>query len=306
MPFIQHPFTRNTDLEAMIALARTFPDDHLRVMDLPYRLSSWALDDPANVALWRDATGTLLGWAALQTPFWTIDITCHPQAGESLYQQILAWADQRAREVLNNSFGRPCWFVTIFADQMEHNHSLTAAGFASQADVGEDSWSKVWMRRPQQAPLRSYRLPDGFTIRPLAGESEVQAYVDLHQSVFESKNMTFAWRSRTLQRAEYRPDLDIVVQAPDGRLAAFCIGWLCQLPGKPPFGQVEPLGCHADFRRYALGRVTLAEVLHRLSAAGAAEVYVETDNYRDTAMRLYESVGFQTVRNVLIFRKDYA
>jgi ribosomal protein S18 acetylase RimI-like enzyme len=31
----------------------------------------------------------------------------------------------------------------------------------------------------------------------------------------------------------------------------------------------------------------------------------ETDNYQNTAMRLYESVGFQVIREVLVYRKDY-
>jgi ribosomal protein S18 acetylase RimI-like enzyme len=106
-------------------------------------------------------------------------------------------------------------------------------------------------------------------------------------------------RQRCL-RYHYRPDLDVVVAAPDGRLAAFCIGWL-----QGTDGQIEPLGCHADFRRYALGRVALAEVLRRLHTAGAERIYVETDNYRDTAFRLYESMGFNVIREVLVYRKDY-
>ena len=68
--------------------------------------------------------------------------------------------------------------------------------------------------------------PEGFVIRPLGGIEEVDAYVDLHQSVFESRNMTREWRMRTLDRPEHDPDLDLVVVAPDGRLAAFFIGWL--------------------------------------------------------------------------------
>ena len=161
------------------------------------------------------------------------------------------------------------------------------------------------MHRPAQAPLKQYRLPAGFTIRSLDGEREVEAYVALHQAVFETKNMTVDWRRRTLQHPDYRPDLDVVIAAPDGRLAAFCIGWAVVIPGEGLTGHIEPLGCHQDFRRYALGRLALVEVLRRMQAIGVQSIYVETDNYRDTALALYESVGFRIARNVLVYRKDF-
>jgi ribosomal protein S18 acetylase RimI-like enzyme len=294
------PYQNENDQLRMLALARQYPAEHLRVLDLPYRFSSWAFDEPENAHLWFDAGGSLAGWAVLQLPFWTIDITCHPGAAPALYGEILAWADARARQVLNSPSGLPTWYVNVFADQVSLLRELETAGFANQAEVGEDSWSKVFMRRPGGLPVKDYRIPPGFTVRSLAGTGEVAAYVDLHQIVFGTKNMTAHWRRRTLQQPDYRPDLDVAVAAPDGRLAAFCIGWL---HGKN--GQIEPLGCHADFRRYALGRVALAEVLRRLKAAGAEQIYVETDNYRDTAMKLYEHMGFEIIRNVWVYRKDY-
>jgi ribosomal protein S18 acetylase RimI-like enzyme len=97
-----------------------------------------------------------------------------------------------------------------------------------------------------------------------------------------------------------------VVAAPDGRLAAFCIGWFQNNVASEPSGCIEPLGCHQDFRRYALGRIALAEALRRLQACGAQQIAVETDNYRSTAFDLYQSLGFRVVQDVLVYRKDYA
>jgi ribosomal protein S18 acetylase RimI-like enzyme len=284
----------------MLALARQHPAEHLRVLDLSYRFSSWALDDPENVSLWFDPNGSLLGWVVLQLPFWTMDITCRPDMAPALYAELLAWADGCARQAVNMPDGHPTWYVNVFADQAANIRALEAAGFANQADVGVDSWSKVYMRRLGGLPVKDYRIPPGFTVRSLAGAAEVETYVELHRAVFGTKNMTVAWRQRTLQQPSYRPDLDVVVEAPDGRLAAFCIGWL---HGRN--GQIEPLGCHVDFRHYALGRIALAEVLRRLQTAGAEQIFVETDNYRNTAMKLYEHMGFEAIRNVWVYRKDY-
>jgi ribosomal protein S18 acetylase RimI-like enzyme len=286
----------------MSALARQCPEHNLHVIDLPYRLSSWAFDDPENIGLWFDQNQQLVAWAALQTPFWTIDYVCHPDVERNLHQEILAWADQRARVTLNTPNGRPAWFIMVFSGQVDRIQELENAGFTCQSNLGENSWSKVLMRRSSQTPVNVYKPPPGFIVRPLAGKAEAAQYVELHRSVFESKNMTVDWRTRTLNHPDYLPELDIVVESPDGRLVAFCICWFDK---QAMTGQVEPLGCQKDFRQYALGRVALSEGLSRLQCLGTRNIFVETDSYRNTAFRLYESFDFQVDRNVLVYRKDY-
>jgi ribosomal protein S18 acetylase RimI-like enzyme len=296
------PFVHQADKLQMAALARQFPASNLHITDLPYRFSSWAFDDSENIRLWFDENQQLLAWAVLQAPWWTIDYACHPIAEASLHPAILAWADQRAHLVANTPFERPSWFMVAFPGQTGRIHDLEAAGFKFRSDVGEDSWSKVLLRRSTHTLVKVYQPPAGFTVRPLAGESEVEAYVELHRSVFETKTMTAEWRARTLKHPAYRPDLDLVVEAPDGSLAAFCICWLDESAME---GQVEPLGCRKEFRRYALGRVALSHGLQRLQSLGVQSIVVETDCYRNTAYRLYEAFDFEVVQNVLIYGKDY-
>lgn len=304
MSFTRHVFSGELDMQAMMALSAAFPADNLHIADLPYRFSSWALDDPGNVSLWVDAEGRLLAWAVMQTPFWTVDYAYHPHAAH-LLKDILAWADGRARQMLQVDSGLPCWFAMAFSGQTERIRALEEAGFACQADVGEDSWSEVLMRRPAQVPITGYALPADFVIRPLAGEREVADYVALHRAAFESRSMTEAWRARTLHRPGYVPDADLVVVAPDERLAGFCIGWLAPNIAGETVGHIEPLGVHPDFRCQGLGRAVLSECLRRLYRRGARHALVITDNYRGAALNLYESVGFHVIQDVLIFRKDY-
>ncbi|MBN1135766.1 MAG: GNAT family N-acetyltransferase, partial [Anaerolineae bacterium] len=228
MKFIQREFFGEADLRAMAALVHDSPADNLHVADLPWRFSSWAFDDPGNVGLWVDAGGQLLAWAVMQTPWWAIDYACHAGAGQDLHRQILAWADGRARQILGTPSGLSKWYVNVFSDQSGRIRDLEQAGFVSQADMGEDSWSKALMRRLTEMPVPDYALPAGVTVRPLAGESEIRAYVDLQWTVFGTENMTVEWRSRTLQQPRYVPDLDLVAVAPDGSLVAFCICWLDQ------------------------------------------------------------------------------
>jgi ribosomal protein S18 acetylase RimI-like enzyme len=302
MTIMQRPISTWQDKAQISALARQSPENNLHITDLPYRLSSWALDEPENTNLWFDENGQLLAWALLQTPFWTIDYACQPALEDTLHPQILAWADQRARSAINTDYARPAWFILAFPGQVDRIHALENAGFTCQSAVGEDSWSKVLMRLSAQTTRKGFPPPAGFTVRSLAGEKEVESYVELHQSVFESKNMTVGWRARTLQHPGYKPELDLVVEAPDGSLAAFCICWFDE---QSLTGQVEPMGSRQGFRQRGLGRIVIAEGLRRLHSLGAQNIYVETDNYRNAAFRLYRSFGFQVIQDVLVYRKDY-
>lgn len=303
MSINQRSYSTEQDKYLMSALARQCPENNLHVVDLPYRFSSWAFDDPENISLWFDDNQQLVAWAALQTPFWTVDYVCHPDQESILHRQILSWADHRIKLTRDTHFGHPAWFVMVFSGQSSRIRDLENAGFKCQANVGENSWSKVLMRRSSQKPVKVYEpRSSGFTVRSLAGENEIQNYIELHQSVFESKNMTIDWRARTLQHPDYKPDLDIVVSSPEKRLAAFCICWFDE---NSRSGHIEPLGNHKDFLQYGLGRVALSEGLHRLQSLGAQNIFVETDNYRNTAFRLYQSFDFEVIQDVLVYRKDY-
>lgn len=296
MTIIHRSFLHEQDKQLMIDLAGRFQTDHLRVIDLPYRLSSWGLDDTENVRLWFDGE-SLVAWAVLQSPFWAIDYVCHADH-PALFKEILAWADGRAQAVMGTPYERSAWFVNVFSGQESRKSDLEEMGFACQSDVGEDSWSKVFMKLSPEPKL--YEPPAGFTVRPLGGD--VEKYVALHQSVFESKNMTIEWRRRTLKSPLYRPELDLVVESPNGELAAFCICWFNE---RQASGQVEPLGVHANYRQLGLGRVALSHGVRRLRSMGAKDIFVETDNYRNEAFNLYRSYGFEVIQDVLVYRKDY-
>lgn len=304
MKIADHAFAGNSDMQAMADLVREFPAGNLHLADLPYRFSSWAFDFPENIRLWRNENGQLLAWAVLQVPFWTIDYAYHPDLHQDLHARILKWADDQARAIVNTPSGHPAWFATVLAGQENRIHDLEQAGFASQADVGEDSWSQVLMEHSMQIP-QEVSVPDGFQIRQLNGADEVDAYVDLHRAVFESKNMTPEWRNRILERPEYIAELDLVAVSPIGQLAAFCICWLAKDGNGHVSGQIEPLGVRADFRMIGLGRAILSEGLRRSCAKGAQKIYVQTDNYRNAAFKLYQSAGFFVTRDIQMYRRNY-
>ena len=289
----------------MLAVVRAQPSDHLHIVDLPYRLCSWAFDERANCSLWQDADGQVLAWAVLQSPFWSIDYAIHPAAPPDALDQILTWADQRVHAMHDTPFARPMWLINGFKGH-QHEEILEAFGFHSQADVGEDSWTKVFFQRNALPVSKQQPLPDGFHIRPLGGSAEVDAYVALHRAVFQSESMTTAWRHRTLAHPDYVPQLDLVLVDVNNELAGFCIGWFTkQGPNGQPSGQIEPLGIRADMRGKGFGQALLGACFAQFTHVGATSLFVETDNYRDAAFNLYTSAGFQVIQDVTVYRKDY-
>ena len=77
---IETQYCGEADRARMLSLVQAHPAENIHVIDLPYRLCSWALDSPANVALWESEQGELLAWAVLQSPFWSLDYALHPAA----------------------------------------------------------------------------------------------------------------------------------------------------------------------------------------------------------------------------------
>lgn len=291
---------------SLIDLAHRAPEQHLHLIDLPYRLSSWALERADHVYVSHDDSGAPQAWAVLQTPFWAIDIVADTTGGPGAYAEALSWAVEQARATGSDpDYGRPCWFVSVLADQKDLRRVLEAQGFADQSQVPIDPWSKVHLVRPAGTGRTAVAMPAGYRLRALAGAAEVDAYVELHRSVFESKNMTRSWRMQTLEQAAYQPEHDLVVEAPDGTLAAFCVGWFDGRGyGGQPCGQIEPLGVAAAHRGLGLGRAILEACCERLRATGAVDIYVETDRQRDAALGVYGAAGFQLKQDVCVYRFD--
>lgn len=306
MDLTRRTYRGASDQARMADLVRANPREHIHLVDLPYRLCSWAFEQPENCALWEDAQGGLWAWATLQPPFWTVDCGLAAQAPAHLLAEIAAWADQRARAARDTPSGHPAWFVNLFDWQRQQQAVWEAAGFAAQTDVGPHSWSKVLFGQPLGRPIPAPAPPHGLRIRPLDGPGETDAYVALHRAVFESANMTGAWRARTLAHPDYQPALDLVAEDADGRLAGFCVGWLAARgrDGRP-CGQIEPLGVRADLRRSGVGRALLLACLEQMALRGAAYVWVETDNYRDAAFQFYTALGFAVEQQIVVYRKDY-
>jgi ribosomal protein S18 acetylase RimI-like enzyme len=86
----------------------------------------------------------------------------------------------------------------------------------------------------------------------------------------------------------FRESLDCVVEAPEGRFAAYCLCWPDDEHG---VGEFEPVGVRDEFRRRGLGAAVCTYALQRLHQEGGRQaiVYCVTE----PACALYKWLGFR-------------
>jgi mycothiol synthase len=271
-----------------------------------------SMDKERDLRLWEDAD-KLIGFGQLSIPesgevvdgflgFWV-----HPEArGGDIERQIIAWAEERLREVgqerglkaklRSSSRDDKTYFITM----LERNGLRVDRYFLA-------------LSRSLAEPIPEPCFPQGFTMRTVRGEQDAAAWVDLHnQSFIDHWNhhpLTLeSYKHWWHHDPDYRPELDLVAVAADGTLASFCF---CHIHSEDNVrtgrqeGWVAILGTRRGFRRLGLARAMLLSGLHRLKAVGmdTAKIGVDADNPLG-ARQLYESVGFQKLHTRFMFVKD--
>jgi ribosomal protein S18 acetylase RimI-like enzyme len=86
----------------------------------------------------------------------------------------------------------------------------------------------------------------------------------------------------------YRGSLDCVVEAPDGRFAAYCLVWP---EDENSVGELEPVGVREEFRRRGLGAAVCTFALRRLWDEGGRQAIVYCAG--GPACELYRALGFR-------------
>ncbi|GFJ92697.1 hypothetical protein Prum_063390 [Phytohabitans rumicis] len=131
-------------------------------------------------------------------------------------------------------------------------------------------------------------VPDGFLVRS-ARLDDADQLAAARNSSFDADWTGEQYRAAVMTKPGYDPDREIVVEAPDGRIAAFTVYWV---DARNRIGHFEPVGTHADFRRRGLARAAMLHAMERMRAAGMTLVTVNHNTDNIGARRLYDSIGF--------------
>jgi GNAT superfamily N-acetyltransferase len=148
-------------------------------------------------------------------------------------------------------------------------------------------------------------VPPGYRLRTLDEVGDVSRRAAVHRAAWHPSRVTEAAYADVMKTWPYRADLDLVVEAPDGALAASA---LCWYDPENRDGEFEPVGTHPDHLRRGLARALLLFGLQRLRELSAVRALVgcRGDAAYPVPKRVYESVGFREISREVHLKKILA
>jgi GNAT superfamily N-acetyltransferase len=158
--------------------------------------------------------------------------------------------------------------------------------------LGYRASGETWFRSNIQTldqPISPKPMADGFRIVAMDKDADLNERVEVHRDVWHPSRFTLADYEVLRQAPLYRTDLDLVVQAPDGRYATSVLGWFDPISKT---GLLEPVGARADYRRLGLTVALIGEVLRRMQGLGAEVALVNSEDDSAAANALYGAAGF--------------
>ena len=282
-PLARHDYVGTERLEqAERLVTRTWmPDSRFHLGDLAWQYAKHP-DGIAGVrtAVWSQ-NGKVVAWAACDDAD-GVDLVVDTAFGH-VVESIVEWAGDRP--------------VTVLDTEQHLVGALTALGF-----VADPAGPHFRQHRRDLADLPPVpTLPAGWQLRAVTEEDDPHR-LDLHRTVWAPSTLTAANYAALTGAWPYDRRFDLVAESPDGRLAAYCLGWYDELNR---VGLFEPVGTVDEFRRRGLSRAVGIAAMHAFREAGGrlAIVYPRGDNEYPVPRQVYQALGFRPFGRTITYRR---
>jgi GNAT superfamily N-acetyltransferase len=256
-----------------------------------YMFSHPMLDESAldRIGLWEE-DGALVAAVHYESTLGEVFLEVDPRY-HHLKPEMLTYAEQAlyGTDETGKRFVRP--FVNDFDHALEA--LVQTCGYVPDGDN----------KRPMSqfvipSPFPAISVPAGFRLMSLAEDNDL---VKLDRTLWRGFNHPgepdgdLEGRRKMESVPNYRHDLKIVVQAPNGAFVAFCGMWY---EPRNRFGYVEPVATDPDYRRLGLGKAAVWEGIRRCGELGATVAYV------GATLPFYLSIGFQKLYDSRCWYKE--
>ncbi len=279
------------DFQAMAGLLKSRPA--WRLLDYPGPVDLQEMlgleEIRANTRLWQDAIGRLAGFAILDGNTLVFEVAS-PGGDASLARAMIGWAAERLTRNLDLRAAPAALESSCREDDAWRRALLEQNGFV----LGEEGC--YHMVRSLDQPIPEPELPPGLRIRSLAGEAEAPAWVRLHRAGWGTENMTVEYKLAMMHTPAYDPELDLVAVAPEGSLAAYCVGYISEEENAwsgQRGGYLDPIVTHPRYQRRGLAKALMLAGLRLLRRGGMQAARLGTDFQNIPMQRAAQSVGFQ-------------
>lgn len=277
----------------MAEILRSNPTE-LSLIDFMEMISLKAVRE--RTSLWVAEPGNLIAFAFVDE-YWNLRWAFqagmeHELVLRSLEPQIFEWGKSCVRAMNQAEETQMTLDACCEATDSARRDLLERNGF-----IRQDILSLLYEKQLDPG-LQVFPLPEGFRIRPVEGEREVDRLVHLHRSAFGTDQMTAEYRLAMMRTETYDSTLDLVIEDSQGDLAGFCV---CQVDkveseqaGKA-VGFTDPIGIHPEYQGRGLGKAVLTAGLSRLREREMEFARLGTSSENLRMQRLAESVGFQVI-----------
>ncbi|MEA3408249.1 MAG: GNAT family N-acetyltransferase [Chloroflexota bacterium] len=246
--------------------------------------------DLSVIGVW-EADGEIVGVAHPEHSIGTAYFEIHPDHA-ALKGEMLRYAEEH---ISAESDGLRRLRVYI-NDQDEAFQRL-----ASERGYGKGSGSEPMSHFDIPDPFPPISLRTGFRLKSLAEDNDLPKVDRVLWRGFDHGDEPpadgIADREFMQSAPNYRHDLNVVVEAPNGNFVSYCGMWYEPVHR---VAYVEPVATDPDYRRRGLGSAAVLEGIRRCGALGATVACVGSDQ------PFYLSLGFRPVYNRSIWQREWA
>lgn len=283
-----------TDIQRMRELIEELPEGSTIV---DFEETVWLSSVRSRIKLWKE-NERLIGFAFVDD-YNNLQFEILPQyRTEQIENEIIEWGIECVRRRNEETGQRSTLDASYRPEDKWQIEILLRHGFR------KESLRSLHYERDLGMIITEYPLAEGYQLRSVAGEAEVEELVALHRAAFGTENMTVEMRMAIMKSPYYEPELDYVIVAPNGELAAFCICGFRDEEGE--VGYTDPIGTHPRYQKQGLGKAIVTAGMKALRERGAKKVELGTssENIRIRMRRLAKSLGFVVVSESIWFSKQ--